>query len=89
MENNFIDKFFLCDKLEKIGILHSCQTLYLDIRFRKISHELAGTKFLAKLSEGGLVATEAKNYRSCLVQFYKKSDAKIKFMNNAITIITI
>ena len=58
-------------------MLHSCQTLYLDFRFRKRSHELADTKFLAKLSEGGILTTEAKNYRSCLVQHYNKSDAKI------------
>ena len=68
--NNFKEKCFFCDKVEACGTLHSCQTLYLDMRVRKIAHELADTKLLAKLSEGDMVATEAKYHLKCLVLFY-------------------
>ena len=69
---NFSEKCFFCDKLETCDTLHSCQRLYLDNRIRKIAHELADTKVLAKLGEGDMVATEAKYHRKCLVHFYNR-----------------
>ena len=68
----FSEKCFFCVKLETCDTLHSCQTLYLDNRIRKIAHELADTKLLVKLSGGDMVATEAKYYRKCLVHFYNR-----------------
>ena len=70
--HNFSGNCFFCDKEDEEIELHLCQTLYLDMRVRKIAHELNDTKLLAKLSEGDMVATEAKYHRVCLVQLYNR-----------------
>ena len=43
-------------------------TMYVNMRVQKIAHEMLDTKFLKKLSEGDMVATETKYHRPCLVK---------------------
>ena len=40
-------------------------SLYLDMKIRKIAHEMNIDKLLRKLSVGDMVATEAKYHRAC------------------------
>ena len=63
---------FFCDEKGENETLHECQTLYLDVRVRKIAQEMQITKLLTKLSEGDMVATEAKYHRTCLLKLYNK-----------------
>ena len=67
---NFTDKCFFCDTANLCEELHTCQTLYLDMRIRNIAQEMNNAKLLIKLSEGDMVATEAKYHRGCLIMLY-------------------
>ena len=67
---NFTDKCFFCDTAKVNEELHTCQTLYLDMRIRNIAQEMNNAKLLIKLSEGDMVATEAKYHRGCLIMLY-------------------
>ena len=59
---------FFCD--HEGGSLHRCQTLHLNNQVYKIAEALSGTKLLAKLSEGDMIATEAKYHLNCLTNLY-------------------
>ena len=67
---NFTEKCFFCDTAKVNEELHTCQTLYLDICIRNIAQEMNNAKLLIKLSEGDMVATEAKYHRGCLIMLY-------------------
>ena len=67
---NFVDKCFFWDKKDSDEILHECQTLCLDAFVRKIALEMQNSKLISKLSEGDMVATEAKYHRQCLLKLY-------------------
>jgi len=69
---NFVKSCFFCDTKEESENLHECQTLYTDMRVRKIAQDMADTELLQKLSEGDMVAIEAKYHASCLVTLYNK-----------------
>ena len=69
---NFLVQRFFCDKLDSVDNLHECQTLYLDMTVRNIAHDVNNTKLIAKLSEGDMVATEAKYHHVCLTKFYNQ-----------------
>ena len=68
--NTDSSKCFSCDASKRNEELHLCQTLYLDMRIRKIAHEMNIDKLLRKLSVGYMVVTEAKYRRTCLIKFY-------------------
>ena len=61
--------FFLYDASKQNEELHLFQTLYLDMRIKKIAHEINIDKLLRKLSFGDMVATEDKYHRSGLIKF--------------------
>ena len=68
---NYSDNyFFFCDQIDDAVNLHQCQTLLLDKCVRKMAQELVDTKLLAKLSEGDMIATEAKYHCNCLSRLY-------------------
>ena len=68
---NYSDNyFFFCDQTDDAVNLHQCQTLLLDKCVRKMAQELVDTKLLAKLSEGDMIATEAKYHCNCLSRLY-------------------
>ena len=69
---NFIDQCYFSDDSKDTDTLHDCQTFYLDMRIRKITHDMLDSKLLSKLAEGGMVVTEAKYHRSCLIDLYNK-----------------
>ena len=69
---NFTGTCFFCNLGVSIGTLHSCQTLQIDKRVRKIAEEMCDKKLLAQLSEGDMVATEAKYHRICLITLYNR-----------------
>ena len=48
---NLIGKCFFCNQTAEDDVLHQCKTLYMDVRVRKVAHELGDTKLLAKLTE--------------------------------------
>ena len=72
---NFADICFFCDNRDGSEILHECRTLYLDMRVRKLAQDMMDTKLLNKLSEGDMVAIEAKYHGSCLVKLYNKAES--------------
>ena len=68
---NYSDNyFFFCGQIDDAVNLHQCQTLLLDKCVRKMAQELVDTKLLAKLSEGDMIATEAKYHCNCLSRLY-------------------
>ena len=53
--------FSFCSQTDDAVNFHQCQTLsLLDKHVGKMTQELVDTKLLAKLSEGEMMATEAK-----------------------------
>ena len=81
--HNIVDKCFICDEKDGNETLHECRTLYLDARVRKIALEMQITKLISKLSEGDMVATEAKYHRNCSLKLYNnyRNLNKEKFTN--------
>ena len=69
---NFIGKCFFCNQTAEDDVLHQCKTLYMDVRVRKVAHELGDTKLLAKLTERYLVAVEAVYHPNCLKKLYNR-----------------
>ena len=61
---------FFYDQTDDTVNLHQCQILSLDKRVRKMAQELVDTKLLAKLSEGNMIASEAKYHRNCVRRLY-------------------
>ena len=70
--SNFTGTCFFCNSDETISNLHSCQTLELDKRIRKIALEIGDVKLLAQLCEGDMIATEVKYHRNCLRKLNKR-----------------
>ena len=60
---------FFCDASKQNEELDLFQTLYLDMRTKKIAHEINIDKLLHKLSFGDMVAAEAKYHRTSLIKF--------------------
>ena len=71
-KNFLVACFFVCDKTDSVDNLNECRTLYLDMRVRKIAHDSNNSQLIAKLSEGDMVATEAKYYHTCLTKLYNE-----------------
>ena len=67
---NYSDNCFFCDQIDDTVNLHQCQTLSLDKHVRKMAQELVDTKLLAKLSEGNMIASEAKYHCNCVTRLY-------------------
>ena len=62
--------------------MHRCQTLELNQKVRDIATEMGDDQMLAKLSQGDMVAVDAKYHLRCLVDYknkyrYFKSPGKI------------
>ena len=69
---NFRPCCFFCEKEDAESNLSSAQTFALDRRVRDAALLLSDEKLLAKLSEGDLVAIEAKYHKSCLASLYNR-----------------
>ncbi len=70
---NFQDKLcFFCELDDTNESLHLATTFQLNSNVKKAAIELQDTKLIAKLSEGDMVAIEAKYHRSCLVALYNR-----------------
>ena len=69
---------FFCGKADEDSNLRQAMTLKLDQRVRQGASLLCDETLLAKLSEGDMVATEAKYHNTCLCSFYKKLKKTIK-----------
>jgi hypothetical protein len=63
---------FFCDEPDTAGNLCNARTLGLDTRVRDAATRLSDEKLLAKLSEGDLVAIEARYHKSCLIALYNR-----------------
>ncbi|CAB4045060.1 Hypothetical predicted protein, partial [Paramuricea clavata] len=57
---------------ETAGNLCNARTLGLDTRVRNAATRLSDEKLLAKLSEGDIVAIEARYHKSCFIALYNK-----------------
>ena len=53
--------------------LHAAATFWIDFKIRNAARELNGTKLLAKLAGGDMIAIEAKYHSACLAKFYKRA----------------
>ena len=73
---NYPATCFICDGADtRNKVLHQVLTLGLDSRVRECATALHDKKLLAKLSEGDLVALEAKYHAPCLAMLYKRAKA--------------
>ncbi|KAG0715668.1 hypothetical protein GWK47_011424 [Chionoecetes opilio] len=63
---------FFCNKPAGTADLHEAATKELDKNVRRCATELGDTELLAKLSEGDMIAIEAKYHRNCLRALYNK-----------------
>ena len=52
--------------------LHQCQTFRLNDKIHRIARDLADFELLAKLSEGDMIATDAKYDLKCLTNLYNR-----------------
>ena len=74
---------FFCGKSDTTINMHQCQTSRLSNKVKHIATEIGNTKLLAKLSEGDMVATEAKYHSKCLLELYNQySDVNRVQSNN-------
>ena len=69
---SFSQSCLFCDQVDDAINLHQCQTLELNQRVQKIANDLVESTLLAKLSDGDVVATEAKYHRKCLATLYNR-----------------
>ena len=60
---NFTKACFFCDAKNDSEALYECHTLYLDMRVRKIAHEMLNTKSLKKLFEGDMIVIHSFFYK--------------------------
>ena len=80
---NFQVVCFFCGKADQGSNLRQAMTVKLDQRVRQGASLLCDETLLAKLSEGDMVATEAKYHNTCLCSFYKKVKNNNKESNSA------
>lgn len=62
-----------CNGAEKFNRLHSFETLETDRSVRQMAHELKDFSLLGRISEGDLVAIEAKYHLDCLISLRNRS----------------
>eukprot|EP00794_Sanderia_malayensis_P004251 gene4251-4816_t len=72
---NFAMACFFCGEQDDKANLHQCETLTVHQRVKRCAEDLGDTHILAKLSEGDMVAIEAKYHVKCLVRFYNNHRA--------------
>jgi len=72
IQNFQLSSCFFCDEQDHQSNLHQCQTISTSQRVQKIAIELSNAKLIAKLSEGDMIATEAKYHHKCLVRLYNQ-----------------
>ena len=84
----FLLSCFFCEKVDVSGNLTEVQTLGLDKRVRDAAKILKDERLLARLSEGDMVAVEARYHKSWLAELYNKalrvSKPKIEESDDAI-----
>ena len=66
----FSQTCFFCEVNGDAENLHICQTLKLSEKVKSMAIELGDSKIVAKLSQGDMVATEAKYHKSCLNKLF-------------------
>ena len=69
---NFTPTCFFCEEPETEVKLCNARTLGLDRRVREAARRLSDERLLAKLSEGDLVAIEARYHKTCLIALYNR-----------------
>ena len=71
---NFVDYCFFCDVGNRT--LLSCRSKNLDKPVSEWAEYLRDSKPLAKLSEGGMTATDAKYHKKSLTELYNRVKSK-------------
>lgn len=69
---NFIERCFFCEKDESHEQLHECLSIPTSNRIKTMAEELNDLKILGKLSEGGMIATEAKYHGKCILKLFNR-----------------
>ena len=69
---NFSQKCFFCDDDESKEDMHECLSIRLSDRVNGMAQDLRDLKIIGKLSEGDMVATEAKYHSKCLLSYFNK-----------------
>lgn len=76
---------FFCEEPEINGsTLHEVRTKKLDARVTQGAIYLLDQRLLAKLSEGDMIAIEAKYHDKCLASFYKRIDTESQKRRDAV-----
>ena len=73
--SNFTSLCFFCEEDDSETKLRQCQTFSVQQKVKLIAEETHDTKILAKLSEGDMIATEAKYHCKCLLSYYSKASS--------------
>ena len=69
---NYSESCFFCDEDKLQQKLHECMSLSISHRVKAMASDLGDTWLLGKLSEGDMVATEAKYHSKCLLDLFNQ-----------------
>ena len=76
-----VQRCFLCDENDEIGLLHQVLTYDADANIRAMVTELNDTQLLGKIIGGDLIATEAKYHHKCLTKLRNRYRSHIRMSN--------
>ena len=69
---NFSESRFFCDEENPHLKLHECMSFSISNRVKAMANDLGDVKLLAKLSEGDMIATEAKYHSKCFLNLFNR-----------------
>jgi len=82
-QNGSKDSCFFCNEGASVGELHKAHTFTLDARVRSSAELLQDNNLIRKLSEGGMIALEAKYHAKCLTHLYNRVHSAMKSESHA------
>lgn len=68
---NFSNSCFFCEKTNEQE-LHECQSIQASNRVQRMAETVGDLKILGKLSEGDMIATEAKYHSRCYLDLFNR-----------------
>ena len=68
----FSESCFFCDEENPQLKLHECMSLSISNRVKAMTNDLGDVRLLAKLSEGDMIATEAKYHSKCFLNLFNR-----------------
>ena len=69
---NFVQRCFFCETDGSDEQLHECLSIQMNNRIRRMAEVLNDCKIVGKLSQGDMIATEAKYHVKCFLNFFNR-----------------